>query len=129
AIQSGMADALFTVARVFGVVTGAAVVTACVGLVRTALRGPRSSGAEPQGVPRAEVDLAEEAWRQALLERGILPFLRDALDDPGATTLRRTAEQAPSGRVPHLGHDRPQGGPPPGRPRFTSQPRDDHGPV
>ena len=71
-----------------------------------------------------EVTRAREAWREALLERGILPFLREALADPGhsraaphdshrrrpaacrtsATTARASAARttAPPGPTPQL---------------------------
>jgi hypothetical protein len=51
---------------------------------------------------------ARDAWREALLERGIVPFLREALADPaGATALQHTAPPAPTSRIPQLGYDRP----------------------
>ncbi|MGW4701641.1 hypothetical protein ACWEP1_15020, partial [Streptomyces sp. NPDC004285] len=48
------------------------------GLLLTALR---NSPAAADGTATADDELsrAREAWRRALLERGILPFLRDAL--------------------------------------------------
>ncbi|CAL9478218.1 hypothetical protein SUDANB6_02984 [Streptomyces sp. enrichment culture] len=54
-----------------------------------------------------EVAGAGDAWRDPLVERGILPFLRGALADPGtAGTLPRTAPPMPAGRVPASGYDR-----------------------
>jgi hypothetical protein len=54
------------------------------------------------------VDRARAAWREALLERGILPFLREALVDPSsAAALHHTSPSTPVSRIPHLGYDRP----------------------
>ena len=70
---------------------------------------------------------AREAWRDALLERGIMPFLREALADPGTAALGRPCRRRrPAGRMPHLGYNRPgfsspDGGPTAGpRPSFSS---------
>ncbi|MGW2384183.1 hypothetical protein ACWCY3_28950, partial [Streptomyces sp. NPDC001658] len=68
----------------------------------------------------AEVTRARDAWREALLERGILPFLREALADPSGA-LRHTASTS---RTPGLGYGRPgfsspEGGPSGPRPSFT----------
>ncbi|MEU0380554.1 hypothetical protein ABZ093_25055 [Streptomyces cyaneofuscatus] len=56
---------------------------------------------------------ARETWRHALLERGILPFLRDALSDPTAGPASRTRRPA---AIPETGHGRP----PFTSPNFTS---------
>ena len=68
---------------------------------------------------------AREASHDALVERGILPFLWEALADPGSAALGRRPSPAPS-RIPQLGYGRPgfsspDGGPAAGpRPSFTS---------
>ncbi|MYS10058.1 hypothetical protein GTW71_27315 [Streptomyces sp. SID6041] len=73
---------LLTAGLVFGAVAAAGLLGAAAGLLVTALRnspaevstdGPREAG------PDDELSRAREAWRRALLERGILPFLRDVL--------------------------------------------------
>jgi hypothetical protein len=52
------------------------------------------------------VGRAREVWRSALLERGILPFLRDALADSStASAPHRVA--FPRGRIAHLGYGGP----------------------
>jgi hypothetical protein len=111
----------------FAVVTAAAILVAAVGLLITALR----NGSEAQPVEEDEEELPEdvararEAWRHALLERGILPFLRDALADPGAGRASRTPVRS-ANRIPKVGYsppdfsspdDGPAAGP---RPTFTS---------
>ncbi|MET9910482.1 hypothetical protein ABZZ74_27410 [Streptomyces sp. NPDC006476] len=118
---------LLTAGWVFGALTAAAILVAAVGLLLTALRNSPSLEAGPYGELNEEVARAREAWREALLERGILPFLRDALADPGtAAALHDPAPQAPTSRIPHLGYDRPgftspDDGPARGhRPSFTS---------
>ena len=116
-----------TVGWISCVVTGAAVVVAGVALLVTALRhGPLPETERGNGV-RDEVALAGEAWREALLERGIVPFLQDVLSDPGTPAATRgTAPSEPTSRVPLLGYDRPsftspeEGPSHRTRPRFTS---------
>lgn len=111
----------------FAAVTAAAILAAAVGLLITALR----NGSESQPVDDDEEELPEdvararEAWRHALLERGILPFLRDALADPEAGPASRTPVRS-ANRIPKVGYsppdfsspgDGPAAGP---RPSFTS---------
>ncbi|MFF7979571.1 hypothetical protein ACFZDK_10600 [Streptomyces sp. NPDC007901] len=120
------AQTMLTAGWVFGVVTAAAILMAGAGLLLTALRNSPSLEAGPYGEPGGEVAKAREAWRDALLERGILPFLREALaTEPGTAGLRRTAPSSPAGRMPRLGYDRPgfstdDGAAPAPRPSFTS---------
>ncbi|MFD1660085.1 hypothetical protein ACFSL4_18255 [Streptomyces caeni] len=125
--HQAFARTLLTTGWVFGAVTAAAILVAAVALLLTALRNGSSAHEEGSGGElTAEVARAREAWREALLERGILPFLRDALADPGAAAMsRKTPETTPS-RIPHLGYDRPgfsspDSGPAAGpRPSFSS---------
>jgi hypothetical protein len=99
------------------------------GMLLTALRnGPSAVAAGPKvrrariggtGGPAtgagedlaAAVAAARAAWRAALLERGILPFLREALADPAGAekspeALARELPQAPP-RTPRLGYSHP----------------------
>jgi hypothetical protein len=111
----------------FAAVAAAAILAAAVGLLVTALR----NGAEALPAVDEEEELPEdvararEAWRHALLERGILPFLRDALADPTAGPASRTPHRSPH-RIPKIGYSRPdfsgpENGPSAGpRPTFTS---------
>ncbi|GAA4995488.1 hypothetical protein [Streptomyces siamensis] len=123
--EPAFAKTLLTTGWVFGAVTAAAILVAAVGLLLTALRNSSSSlPDEARGELREQVVRAREAWREALLERGILPFLREALADPGSAALGR---QTPTpSRIPHLGYNRPgfsspEGGPSAGpRPSFSS---------
>ncbi|WP_128377476.1 hypothetical protein [Streptomyces cavernae] len=127
--EPAFAQTLLTTGWVFGAITAAAILVAAVGLLLTALRNSASSlQADAHGELNEELTHAREAWREALLERGILPFLRDALADPASAALARPAPPAPTptGRIPHLGYHRPgfsspDGGPAAGpRPSFTS---------
>ncbi|MFE5655223.1 hypothetical protein [Streptomyces sp. NPDC056517] len=73
---------LLTAGLVFGAVAAAGLLGAAAGLLVTALRNSPaevSRGGPPAAAPDDELSRAREAWRRALLERGILPFLRDLL--------------------------------------------------
>ncbi|UUU23412.1 hypothetical protein [Streptomyces sp. DSM 40750] len=111
--ERAIAETLLTTGWVFGAVTAAAILVAAVGLLLTALRNNATAllndGARSE--LSDEVSRAREAWREALLERGILPFLRDALSNAGPVVLGEPARPAPPSRMPHLGY---------GRPSFTS---------
>ncbi|MFF7854620.1 hypothetical protein [Streptomyces sp. NPDC007904] len=105
---AAFARTMLTTGWVFGAVTAIAILVAAVGLLLTALRNKPSALGGPYGEFDGEVARAREAWREALLERGVLPFLRDALTDPAATAaLHHTAPPAPTSRIPQLGYDRP----------------------
>lgn len=101
------AQTMLTAGWVFGAVTAAAILVAAVGLLLTALRNGSSEQAQALDAAHRELDSAREAWRGALLERGILPFLTEALAEPGPAPVHRTTPPAPSGRMPRLGYDRP----------------------
>ncbi|MGA6170183.1 hypothetical protein ACPEIF_08045 [Streptomyces sp. NPDC012600] len=111
----------------FAAVAAAAILVAAVGLLVTALRNGASSPAPEEAEEELpeEVARAREAWRHALLERGILPFFRDALADPAAGRAARTPHRSPN-RIPKVGYSRPdfsgpEDGPAAGpRPTFTS---------
>ncbi|MFF6948357.1 hypothetical protein ACFZAD_06825 [Streptomyces iakyrus] len=110
--DQGFARTMLTTGWVFGAVTAVAILVAAVGLLLTALRNKPTAEGGPYGELRGEVAEAKEAWHEALLERGILPFLREALVDPGAAAaLHHTPSSTPVSRMPHLGY---------GRPGFTS---------
>ncbi|MDQ1022644.1 hypothetical protein QF035_000226 [Streptomyces umbrinus] len=53
-----------------------------------------------------QVAQAKEAWRNALLERGILPFLQEAQGGPRTALKRHTAPPAPTHRMPTLTDER-----------------------
>ncbi|TWV32523.1 hypothetical protein FRZ03_33030 [Streptomyces misionensis] len=118
-----LAGTMLTAGWVFGALTVAALLVAAAGLLLTALRNGTSPESRARDAAAEEVAGARAAWQDALLERGILPFLREALGEPGPTAPHRTA--APRDRMPRLGYDRP-GFSSPGdgvrtdRPRFTS---------
>jgi hypothetical protein len=115
----GFARTMLTTGWVFGAVTAVAILVAAVGLLLTALRNKPTAEGGPYGELQGEVAQAKEAWHEALLERGILPFLREALVDPGAAAaLHHTPSSTPVSRMPHLGY---------GRPGFTSPDDGDRG--
>ena len=105
---AAFARTMLTTGWVFGAVTAVAILVAAVGLLITALHNKPSAPGGSYDELDGEVTRARDAWREALLERGILPFLREALADPAtATALQHTAPPPPAGRIPHLGYDRP----------------------
>ncbi|GGR81565.1 membrane protein [Streptomyces aureoverticillatus] len=108
--EPAFADTLLTAGWLFGALTAGAILVAAVGLLLTALRnGSTSLQAGSHHERNEEVDRAREAWCQALLERGVLPFLREALADPDATAASapRASSPGPAGRMPQLGYHRP----------------------
>ncbi|MFF5534447.1 hypothetical protein ACFY71_18525 [Streptomyces cinerochromogenes] len=120
-----LARTLLTTGWVFGAMTAAAILIAAVGLLLTALRNSTATEARTREAAHEELARAREAWRDALLERGILPFLREALAEPGPTAAHQPAPPAPTGRMPRLGYDRPgfsspDDGTASGRPSYTS---------
>ncbi|CAM5377876.1 hypothetical protein [Streptomyces sp. NPDC005930] len=120
------ARTMLTTGWVFGAVTAVAILVAAVGLLLTALRNRPSAESGFYTARDEEVARARAAWHEALLERGILPFLQEALTDPGAAALDRAGPAAPRSRMPHLGYGRPgftspDGGPDAGpRPSYSS---------
>ncbi|GGQ63122.1 hypothetical protein [Streptomyces flaveolus] len=101
------AQTMLTTGWVFGGVAAVAILVAGVGLLLTALRNGPSAESGRYGELDGEVARARQAWHDALLERGILPFLREALTDPDAAVALHPTGPAPASRMPHLGYDRP----------------------
>ncbi|MBL1083302.1 hypothetical protein JK359_15110 [Streptomyces actinomycinicus] len=119
------ARTMLTTGWVFGGLTALTILVAAVGLLLTALRNSTSADARAHDTAHQELDRAREAWREALLERGILPFLCEALAEPGQAAVPHTAPPAQTGRMPRLGYGRPgfsspEDGTGSGRPSFTS---------
>ncbi|MDI3420514.1 hypothetical protein [Streptomyces luteolus] len=104
--EPALADTLLTAGWIFGALTAAGILVAAAGLLLTALRnGSTAQAAGPPEEFNEEVSRAREVWRDALLERGVVPFLREALAQPRGTTDHGPA---PSGtRMPSLGYNRP----------------------
>ncbi|MGI5481868.1 hypothetical protein [Streptomyces lavendofoliae] len=120
------ADSLLAAGWFFGAVTAAGILAAAIGLLVTALRNSSTQvpAQEPGDELPDEVARAKEAWRHALLERGILPFLRDALADPSADPLSGVPPHH-VGRIPKMGYSGPEFSSPSeggtgSRPTFTS---------
>ncbi|WP_329039186.1 hypothetical protein OHT61_16415 [Streptomyces sp. NBC_00178] len=126
--SAAVAGPMVTAGWFFAAVAAAAILVAAIGLLVTALRNGATAlpavDDEEEELPE-EVARAREAWRHALLERGILPFLRDALADPTAGPASRTPHRS-AHRMPKIGYSRPdftgpEDGPSAGpRPTFTS---------
>ncbi|MGK4581394.1 hypothetical protein [Kitasatospora sp. HPMI-4] len=74
--QRHLADSLLTAGWAAVVVAGICVVAGVAGLLTTAARRRSAQSDGPAGsTPAEELRQAREAWRTALLERGLLPFL------------------------------------------------------
>ncbi|WP_310725727.1 hypothetical protein [Streptomyces sp. N2A] len=129
--DKSLAQPLISVGWVFAALTAAGSLVAMTCLVVTALRnGPSAESARVDELYEA-LEEAREAWRRALLERGLLPFLREALADPTAAPdddpVRYVPRRAPvsESRIPTLGYTRPEfsspeTGPSASRPRYSS---------
>ncbi|MEU1623946.1 hypothetical protein ABZ746_01075 [Streptomyces sp. NPDC020096] len=142
--EPAIAPPLRTAGWLFLAVAGAGVLAGTVGLVLTALRDGSSAIRATRHEDPAEVMAAKDAWLTALMERGMLPFLREAqassaradsaarLPSPRPeVTERPRRELADDGggepRIPHgLGYSRPGFSSPSGEepdsgpPRFSS---------
>ncbi|MEV7541423.1 hypothetical protein [Streptomyces sp. NPDC089915] len=106
--EPAFARTMLTAGWLFGGLTVVALVFAVVSLLVAALRNSSTEVAAEDSVPIPdELARAREAWRNALLERGIMPFLRDALADPTAGTGYPVPRTPGAGRIPHLGYTRP----------------------
>ncbi|MFF4365236.1 hypothetical protein [Streptomyces sp. NPDC001594] len=106
--EPAFARTMLTAGWLFGGLTVVALVFAVVSLLVAALRNSSTEVAAEESVQIPD-DLARarEAWRNALLERGIMPFLRDALADPTAGTGYPVPRTPGAGRIPQLGYTRP----------------------
>lgn len=129
--DKSLAQPLISVGWIFAALTAAGTLVAMAGLLVTALRNGSSAQAARTDELREALDHAREAWRRALLERGLLPFLREALTDPTAAPdddpARYVPRRAPSpeSRIPTLGYTRPEftspdSGASGSRPRYSS---------
>ncbi|MEU6823876.1 hypothetical protein ABZ921_24865 [Streptomyces atriruber] len=110
--EPAFADTLLTAGWLFGALTAGGILVAAAGLLLTALRnGSTSLQANLHGERHEEVSRAREAWGQALLERGVVPFLREALTEPGGAPARTPSVHqsgaGANGRMPQLGYHRP----------------------
>ncbi|MGH4029282.1 hypothetical protein ACQB60_10150 [Actinomycetota bacterium Odt1-20B] len=117
-----IADHLVGAGWVFTALTGASILVAVAGLLMSALRnGSTSLQTSADGRANEAVDRAREAWETALLERGIMPFLRHALADPSYDSPRRYGREGSAGRMPQLGYNRPGFSSPDGESTATGQ--------
>ncbi|MEV0774611.1 hypothetical protein ACIBLA_35450 [Streptomyces sp. NPDC050433] len=97
---------LLTVGWFFGAVAALGLAVAGAGLLITALRNAATQvpAGETEGDWPDEVSRAREAWRVAVLERGILPFLREALAAPD---VEPAPKARPAQHLPKMGYSRP----------------------
>ncbi|MFD5029732.1 hypothetical protein ACFWM0_04775 [Streptomyces sp. NPDC058405] len=102
------AETLLAVGWFFGAVTALGILAAAIGLLVTAVRNGATQlpAEESRNELPDEVARAREAWRHALLERGILPFLRATLADPSAGPAT-PGPPRPVSQLPKIGYSRP----------------------
>lgn len=114
--EPSIAEPMRTAGWAFAALTAAGILIASIGLLLTALRNGASSiragATNSQGPLAEEVALARTAWRQALLDRGILPFLREALANPEGSRASPSSyvpapRESQPGRTPRLGYSHP----------------------
>nr|WP_101254015.1 hypothetical protein [Streptomyces barkulensis] len=109
----------------FAALTAVSLLAACVALLVTAVRhgsgAIRAGGSSGQSALADEVARARTAWRTALLERGVLPFLHEALAAPAAEAahaseaagpletsgIQGAGRPRPESRHPRLGYTHP----------------------
>ncbi|MEC3995604.1 hypothetical protein VSR01_19570 [Actinacidiphila sp. DG2A-62] len=97
--EPGIASPLRTAGWFFAAVTAASILLGAIGLVLTALRDGSSAIHDTPDAMPPEVARARDAWQDALLDRGMLPFLYEALADAGAAAGRGPGTTGP-GRGP-----------------------------
>ncbi|GAA0357445.1 hypothetical protein [Streptomyces blastmyceticus] len=80
--QEHLADGLVTAGWTTAVVAATTAAAAAAALLVSAVR--QRSAPDDEAQPEAETAVARsrQAWQQALLERGVLPFLHSALQEP-----------------------------------------------
>ncbi|MFE1773197.1 hypothetical protein [Streptomyces sp. NPDC059008] len=97
--QRRLADALVHVGWITAALTALAALTAAAALIVTAIRHRSASSGTPRHDAPAVTE-ARAAWRQALLERGMLPFLRRQLHLPASAPDAAAPPQLPVGVPP-----------------------------
>ncbi|MGI5469849.1 hypothetical protein [Streptomyces sp. CA-132043] len=109
--DEALAQPLISVGWAFAGLTAATILIAMGGLLVTAVRnGSTSLRASRPSELAQEVDRAREKWREALLERGLRPFLLEAL----------TAPEPPPGPHPDSSAEKPASPPRPGTPAASA---------
>ncbi|MFE9258729.1 hypothetical protein [Streptomyces sp. NPDC006879] len=126
--EPAFAGTLVTAGWLFAGLTAIGILCAAIGLLLTALRnGATAVAADTDEAVPDEVHRAREAWRLALLERGILPFLHEALAKADERGDSAAPPHRSPGLMPRLGFSSPQfsspaprADDPAPRPRFSS---------
>ncbi|WP_050514455.1 hypothetical protein [Streptomyces rimosus] len=120
AISTGWALAALTIVGVIASMTK---------LLRNAADIDRFQASETQLLAQ-EVALARNAWQKALMEHGILPFLRQSLTDPADADIRDPSRCVPRrgsvSQVQSRDHSQPDPTSQADDPPATSQPRFSH---
>lgn len=122
---SGAARTLISVGWLLSAVAAAALVAAVLLLllssaVRSRGQPAWAAAGTQESQANEELNRAREAWQEALRERGIMPFLQQALSDPTPAHSRRDTNTS---RIPSLGYHRPGPATPGEGPGSAASPR------
>lgn len=121
--EPAISQTLLTAGWLFAGAAAVALAASGAGLLVAALRnGPSSSSDSCE--EHGEVAQARDAWLDALLQRGILPFLGEALSEQSTEVMQAPGVRT-TPRMPRLGYSRPDFDPDGGstsgpRPRLSS---------
>ncbi|WP_228976264.1 hypothetical protein [Streptomyces sp. DH12] len=96
-----VAGQLLSAGWFFAAVTAAGLLAAGAGLLVTALRNRQTEVHATGAAEPDEVARAREAWRRALRERGVLPFLYEALAASGTHPPQQVSPRGPGPAAPH----------------------------
>ncbi len=123
--EPAIASPLRTAGWLFLAIAGAGVLVCIVGMLLTALRDGHGAIRAAQPPPPDALAAARADWSAALLERGMLPFLREALDSGGeqAAPRRPRPERGGPRAASTLGYSRPGFSSPGGDPAPSRGPR------
>lgn len=112
--EPSIAPPLRTAGWFFAVLAAAGVVVGMIAMVVTALHNPAADAENVRVARSPEVAAAREAWHRALLERGVRPFIHQALTEAEAAARnagehpsRNGSAETPPSRHPRLGYSRP----------------------
>lgn len=108
--EPGIAAPLRTAGWFFAATSAAAILLGAIGLLLTALRDSSSAIHDTPDALPDHVVRARDTWRRALLDRGLLPFLDNAVRGEPLTAPVPPPAAAPTTtapRIPRLGYSRP----------------------
>lgn len=113
--EPSIAPPLRTAGWFFAILAAAGVAIGVIAMVLTASRNPAADADDVRVARSPEVAAAKDAWRRALLERGVRPFIHQAVAEASAQEVHGlpvpsqngTRAEPPPSRHPRLGYSRP----------------------